>query len=95
VLSQAELAVQEANQSKAPEYASLDLHTAREQLASAKQALDKKEYEQSRRLAERALVHAQLAEAKAEAESTRRAAAELRKSIEALRQEAGQRSAVN
>jgi len=50
----------------------------------------KKEYTQARRLAERALVNAQLAETKAEAEQTRRAAAELRASIEALRREAEQ-----
>jgi len=94
-LSQAELAVQQASQSKAPEYAPLDLHLAREQLDSAKRALGKKEYEQARRLAEQALVHAQLAEAKAEAESTRRTAAELARSIEALRREVGQRSTGN
>jgi hypothetical protein len=45
---------------------------------------------QARRLAERALVNAQLAETRAEAEQARRAAAELRTSIEALRREAAQ-----
>jgi Domain of unknown function (DUF4398) len=87
-VSQAELAVQQASKSKAPEYASLELYTAREQLAGAQEALHKKEYTQARRWAERALVNAQLAETKAEAEQTRRAAAELRQSIEALRREA-------
>jgi hypothetical protein len=87
-VSQAELAVQQASKSKAPEYASVELYTAREQLAGAQEALQKKEYTQARRWAERALVNAQLAETKAEAEQTRRAAAELRQSIEALRHEA-------
>jgi len=87
-VSQAELAVQQASQSKAPEYASLELYTAREQFASAQEAMHKKEYTQARRWAERALVNAQLAEAKADAEQTRRTAAELRQSIEALRREA-------
>jgi len=87
-VSQAELAVQQASQSKAPEYASLELYTAREQFASAQEAMHKKEYTQARRWAERALVNAQLAEAKADAEQTRRAAAELQQSIEALRREA-------
>jgi hypothetical protein len=86
-LSQAELAVQQVGQSKAPEYAPRDLHLAREQLDSAKRALSTKDYERARRLAEQALVQAQLAEAKAEAESARRAAAELARSIEALRRE--------
>ena len=89
-VSQADLAVQQASKSKAPEYASLELYTAREQLAGAQAAMQRKDYTQARRWAERALVNAQLAEAKAEAEQTRRAAAELRQSIEALRREAEQ-----
>lgn len=88
-LSQAELAIQEASrQTKAPEYAPLELTTAREQLASAQRAMSEKEYEQARRLAERALANAQLAEAKADAEQSRRAAQELQKSIQALGREA-------
>jgi Domain of unknown function (DUF4398) len=89
-MSQAELAVQQASKSKAPDYASLELYTAREQFAGAQEALHQKEYTQARRWAERALVNAQLAETKAEAEQARRAAAELRQSIEALRREAEQ-----
>jgi hypothetical protein len=89
-MSQAGLAVQQASKSKAPEYASLELYTAREQLAAAQEAMHKKEYTQARRLAERALVNAQLAETRAEAEQTRRAAVELRTSIEVLRREAAQ-----
>jgi hypothetical protein len=91
-VSQAELAVQQASKSKAPEYASLELYTAREQLAGAQEALHKKEYTQARRWAERALVNAQLAETKAQSEQTRRTAAELQQSIEALRREAEQRA---
>ena len=91
-LSQADLAVQQASKSKAPEYASLELYTAREQLTSAQEAMHNKEYTQARRLAERALVNAQLAETKAEAEQTRRTAEELRQSIEALRREAEQQA---
>jgi len=87
-VSQADLAVQQASKSKAPDYASLELYTAREQLAGAQEAMHRKDYTQARRWAERALANAQLAEAKAEAEQTRRAAAELRQSIEALRREA-------
>jgi len=87
-VSQAELAVQQASNSKAPQYASLELHTAREQLADAQEALQKKEYTQARRWAERALVNAQLAETRAQSEQTRRTATELQQSIEALRREA-------
>lgn len=92
-LSQADLAVQQASKSKAPEYASLELYTAREQLTGAQEAMKNKEYTQARRLAERALVNAQLAETRAEAEQTRRAAEALRHSIEALRRETEQQAA--
>jgi Domain of unknown function (DUF4398) len=92
-LSQAELAVQQADKSTASQYAPLELRIAREQLDSAKRAIDTKKYEDARRLADQALVNAQLAEAKAGAEKTRQAAAELRKSIETLRSELGRTSA--
>ena len=87
-LSQADLAVQQADKSKAPEYASLELYTAKEQLASAQQAMQRKDYGEARRLAERALVNAQLAETMAQAAQTSQHATELRHSIEALRREA-------
>lgn len=87
-LSQAELAVKQAAKSKAPEYASVELYTAREQLASAQQAMQRKDYAEARRMAERALANAQLAETMAEAAQTGQHATELRHSIEALRREA-------
>src|SRR5687768_4416640 len=81
-LSQAELAVEEANQSEVSQYASLELQTAREHLENAKQAIQQENYQEARRQAEKALVNAQLAETKAEAASARETAAELRKTIE-------------
>jgi predicted lipid-binding transport protein (Tim44 family) len=87
-LAQATLAVQEADKSKAPQYDPADLNMARKELESAQQAMHEKEYTKARRLAERALVNAQLAAAKAETEQTRQAAAALQRSIESLRQEA-------
>jgi len=92
-LSKADLAVKQADKSKAPEYASLELYTAREQLASAQQALHKKDYAEARRLAERALVNAQLAETMAGAAQTRQASTELRQSVEDLRHEVDQQAA--
>jgi len=91
-LSQAELAVQQADKSKAPEYARLELFTAREQLTQAQQAMQRADYAEARRMAERALVNAQLAETMGEAAQTRQAATELRQSIEALRREADQQA---
>jgi multidrug efflux pump subunit AcrA (membrane-fusion protein) len=86
-LSQAELAVQEADKKTASQYAPLELQTAREQLGDAKRAMDDKEYDTARRLADQALVNAQLAEAKAGAEKARQAAAALQRSIQTLRTE--------
>ncbi len=83
-LSQAELAVEEAGKRTAAQYAPLELQTAREQLDKAKRAMNDKEYDAARRLADQALVNAQLAEAKAGAEKARQAAAELQKSIQTL-----------
>ena len=87
-LAQATLAVQEASQKEAPQYAAAELNTARQELERAQQAMREKEYTTARRLAERALVHAQLAETTAEAEKTRQAAAALQRSIQLLRREA-------
>jgi hypothetical protein len=86
-LSQAEHAVREAERSKAPQYADLELQMAREDLDHAKRAMELREYVTARRMAERALVEAQLAEDKAMAASTREAADDLRESIELLRDE--------
>jgi Domain of unknown function (DUF4398) len=86
-LSQAELAVQQADKSTASVYAPLELQTARDQLSEAKRAMAAEEYEEARRFADHALVNAQLAEAKAGAGKARAAAEELRKSIQTLRGE--------
>jgi Domain of unknown function (DUF4398) len=93
-LSQAELAVQEADSKTASQHAPLELRTAREQLEQAKGAVADKEYDEARRLADQALVNAQLAEARSGAEKARQAAAELRKSIQSLQAEL-QRSSAN
>src|SRR5262245_48674953 len=94
IVSQAELAVQQADKSKAPQYAPRELGLAREKFDRAKRAMDTEHFEEARRLAEQALVDAQLAETKAEAESTKQVAQELLKAIESLRAEA-QRAALS
>jgi osmotically-inducible protein OsmY len=86
-LSQADLAIQQADKSTASQHAPLELQTARERLAKAMVAMEEKKYDEAQRLAGQALVEAQLAEAKAQAEKTRQAAAELRRSIQTLRAE--------
>lgn len=87
-ISQAKLAIDNANNSKAPQYAALELSIARDEFDKAGEALHNKKYPEARRLAAQALVDAQLAQAKADAENSRIAAVELRKSIEILKKEA-------
>lgn len=84
----ADLAVREASKSKAPQYSPLELRRATDKLDEAKRAMDKKEYIRARRLADEALVDAQLAEAKAASEDARRDASDVRQSLETLRREA-------
>jgi hypothetical protein len=84
----ADLAVRQANKSKAPQYSPLELRRAMDKLDEAKRAMDKEEYIRARRLAEEALVDAQLAEAKAASEDARRTASDVRQSLETLRREA-------
>jgi len=86
-VSQAQLAIREADQSKASQYAPLELRKAQEKFAQAEIAMRNEEYLRARRLAEEALVDARLAENKANSEMSRRNAAELQKTIESLRAE--------
>ena len=86
-LSRAELAVRQASESNASQYAPMELQSAREKLDEARLALDAREYERARRLAEQALADTRLAEARAEIESSRQTARDLRLTIEALRDE--------
>ncbi|MGH7874817.1 MAG: DUF4398 domain-containing protein [Candidatus Binatia bacterium] len=86
-VSQAELAIRQADQSKASQYAPLELRNAQEKYAAAEKAMRNEEYLKARRLAEEALVDAQLAENKANSAIARQNAAELQKTIETLRAE--------
>jgi len=88
ILSQANLAIQEASEQKAPQYAPLQLRRAREKLEGAREAMQKEDYVRARRLAEEGLVDAQLARDKAEADIAQENAAALSRAIETLRAEA-------
>jgi len=87
-IAAADLAIQDATKSKAPQYAPLALRMARDKLDKAQRAMNNEEYIHARRLAEEALVDAELAEAKASSQDARRAANELQQSLETLRREA-------
>jgi hypothetical protein len=75
-------------------YPPAELRLAREELDSARLALDTREYERARRLAEQALADARLAEVRAETESTRQTARDLHLSSETLRAEAARLAAL-
>jgi len=75
-------------------YAPVELQLAREELDSARLALDVREYERARRLADQALADARVAEVRAETESARQAARDLRLSLETLRAEAARLTAL-
>jgi hypothetical protein len=84
----ADVAIRQAEEAEAPEYAPLELRLAREKLEKARRAMDDDEDERARRLSEEAFVDAQLAQAKARAEKARRHADEMERSVEALKSEA-------
>ena len=87
-VAQAELAVSQAAQSKAPVYAPADLRIAREKMVSAQRAMAVDDHVEARRLAEQAVIDAQLAQAKANASEAQPNAEEVRKTITTLRSEA-------
>jgi len=79
--------VYQVSTSDASPYAPVELQLARDELDSARLALDAREYERASRLAEQAVLDARLAEVRAETESARLAARDLRLRSEALRDE--------
>ena len=87
-IAQAELAVRQASESKAPTYAPTEFRIAEEKYQSARRAMSAEEYDLARRLAEQAVVDAQLAQARAEAAEAQKNSEEFRSTIKALQSEA-------
>jgi chromosome segregation ATPase len=77
-----------------PPSAPIELQWAREKLDSARLALDAREYERAYRLAENGLTDAGVAEVRAETESGRQTARDLRLRLETLRAEAARLAAL-
>ena len=86
-LAVAKASVQRAEQAGAPEFAPVELSTARDKLARAEKAAADHEAQPATQLAEQANVDAQLAEATAQQQRSRKAAVEFDASMQALRQE--------
>lgn len=91
-IAAAEVAVDQAGQANAPAQAPGPYELARDKLERARDAMEDGENLEARRLAEQALVDAQLAEAQARSEVARQNAAELRASIETLQDELARRA---
>ncbi|MGE5493489.1 MAG: DUF4398 domain-containing protein [Actinomycetota bacterium] len=79
-------AIDDALGAGAAQSAPLELQHAREKMARADAAVDAKDFEDARRLAEEAEVDARLAAAKARTARAQLAVAEIQKSIRALRE---------
>src|ERR1700733_980051 len=91
----AKSSLQRAEQSGAPEFAPVEMAAARDQLARAEKALADRNKQSATQLAEQADVDAQLAEATAQRQKSRKAAMEFDASMQALRQESQRSSATN
>lgn len=89
-ISNAELAVRKAEQANAPQYSPLEMRVAREKLQEARdlsRSEANKDLIKARRLAEDALVQAQLAESVANKERALASRAEAERTIDTLRDE--------
>lgn len=79
--------IDQAESSGAVEFAPVELESARDKLNQAKLAMDREENIKARRLADEAMVDANLAEAKARSAKSEKVVAELKESIRVLKQE--------
>jgi len=91
-VAQAELAVRQAAESKAPVYAPSEFRVAQEKALGAQRAMSAEDYEQARRLAEQAVTDARLAQARASATDAQKNTEEVRKTMNALQSEANRPS---
>lgn len=91
-LAKAEMGLRAAAEARADDLAPVNFTAAQEKLAKAKQAMGAGRYVQARRFAESAIVDAELAEAKAEAEVVRRAADDVQRRVDALHTDAERES---
>lgn len=80
-------AIAQAESSGAFELAPVELKSARDKLALAKQSMDKEENDKARRLADEAMIDANLAEARARSAKSQKIVEEMKESIRVLQQE--------
>jgi putative cell wall-binding protein len=86
-LTMARTLVEQADKANAQRYAPADLQRAHDELSSAEKAVNDRKYDDARRYAENAQVDADLASARASSGEAQRAAQEVNRSIDSLKQE--------
>lgn len=86
-LAAADLAVREADESEAGTHAPAPLRRARDKLEQARAAMQAEDHLRARRMAEQALVDAQLAEAQARSAIAQEQVSEMHEGIDQLRRE--------
>lgn len=86
-ITKARTLVEQADKADAQRYAAADLQRAHDELSNAEKAVNDHKYADARRYAEDAQVDADLASARASSGEAQRAAQEVNRSIESLRQE--------
>jgi hypothetical protein len=86
-IASAESAISLAEDSKAKEFAARELRQAQDNLAKAKAAVEREDYEGAERFAEKAMVDAKLAEAKAQSENARQSTKDMRETIDKFQKE--------
>ncbi len=86
-IANADMAIQRAREANAINYAPLELKTAEEKLQQAKKESDAEEYKKARWLADESKADAQVAEAKSRSMRSAQIEQQVRKDIDALRQE--------
>lgn len=91
----AKSSVERAEQAGAPELAPVEMAAARDKLTRAEQAASQHEAQPATQLAEQANADAQLAEATAQEQRSRKAAMEFDASLQALRQESSRSAQPN
>lgn len=94
-LQAAQLAIANAEQARAAEYAPAELSLAREELASARAEVERENMILALRLAEQSRAGAELASARTEASKATAVNAEMHKSNEAMQQEMQRNSGAN
>ncbi len=86
-LTRAESAIKRAEEARVADYASPELTSAREKLASARDAVNREDMELAGRLADQARVDAEVATAKTEAAKAKANITEMQKANTAIQQE--------